>query len=314
MAEEHRVAHRAEERRTDDEPGGRERDRAARELGRREQSDERDDRRDEIERGRELGPDRRIRRRRHRRLRSGRRADHRGDARLALGAQRLATAHPRGAAHDGDPERDGAASAVTQRGGAGDCVIVGEEDRTARERERHRRCCAAASRSRGSTSRRRVVTQQNSRPPAASWRRNVPASSSTVVPAQATRARSRAASFRRTGPSAVATTMSSSRMPNRPGQVDAGLDAERVSGLDRHVVAGDHVRILVRVAADPVTDAVHEVVAEARGRDHVARGRVDGLARRPDASRPARRPPGRRRAPRTCRGPRSSVRRRGTCA
>ena len=47
-------------------------------------------------------------------------------------------------------------------------------------------------------------------------------------------------------------------------------------------VPGDHVRILVRVAADAVPDAVDEVVAEPGRRDHVARGRVDRFARRSD--------------------------------
>ena len=51
-------------------------------------------------------------------------------------------------------------------------------------------------------------------------------------------------------------------MPNRPAEVDAGLDAERVARRERQIVAGDHVGVLVRLLADAVTDAVHEVLAE----------------------------------------------------
>ena len=70
-------------------------------------------------------------------------------------------------------------------------------------------------------------------------------------------------------------------MPKRPGEVDAGLDAERVPGRERQVVAGDHVRVLVRLLADAVTDAVHEELAEAGGGDDAPGRGVDVGARVP---------------------------------
>ena len=49
--------------------------------------------------------------------------------------------------------------------------------------------------------------------------------------------------------------------PNRPGDVDAGLDAEGVAGRQRRAVAGDDVGVLVLLDADAVAGAVHELLA-----------------------------------------------------
>ena len=59
-------------------------------------------------------------------------------------------------------------------------------------------------------------------------------------------------------------------------------------GCERQVVAGDDVRVLVRLDADAVAGAVDEPVAEPGVGDHVARGGVDVLARRADGRRPHR--------------------------
>ena len=69
--------------------------------------------------------------------------------------------------------------------------------------------------------------------------------------------------------------------PHAPtsGDVDAGLDAEGVTGFERQAVAADHVRVLVSVHADAVTGAVDEVLAVSGGVDHVTCGTVDLLAR-----------------------------------
>ena len=89
---------------------------------------------------------------------------------------------------------------------------------------------------------------------------------------------SRLVLFSRRPPSSVATTMSSIRTPKRPRQVDAGLDREAHAGLDQVRLALDHVRRLVGGQADPVADAVDEVLAVAGVGDHLARGAVDLLA------------------------------------
>src|SRR5690606_2136014 len=67
------------------------------------------------------------------------------------------------------------------------------------------------------------------------------------------------------------------------GEVDARLDGEAHAGLDRAVLALDHVRRLVGRGPDPVPGAVHEVLAVPGLDDHGARGPVDVLARRTGA-------------------------------
>ena len=105
-------------------------------------------------------------------------------------------------------------------------------------------------------------------------------------PAQAsTTAREWSASLQASGPSSVATTMSSMRAPNRPAQVDARLDREGVPGHERRRVPGHHVGVLVLLDPDAVADAVDEAVAVAGGRDR----------RRARRGRPPRRPCRRRR-------------------
>ena len=134
------------------------------------------------------------------------------------------------------------------------------------------------------------------------------------VELHATIARSRGASLSRNGPSVGRDDDVLEPHPEPTGEVDARLDAERVARLERRRVARDHVRILVRLGADAVPDAVHEVLAEARVGDdaRATRRRPPRTACRP--SRRARRPPAPRRARRTRRAPRPAARRRGTCA
>jgi N-acetylglucosamine-6-sulfatase len=50
--------------------------------------------------------------------------------------------------------------------------------------------------------------------------------------------------------------------PEPTGEIDARLDAERVPGRERCGIAGDEVRVLVRVEPDAVTDPVDEGVGE----------------------------------------------------
>ena len=52
--------------------------------------------------------------------------------------------------------------------------------------------------------------------------------------------------------------------PVPAGQVDAGLDGEGHARLQRQVVAGDDVGLLVHLQADAVAGAVDEVLAVAR--------------------------------------------------
>ena len=71
--------------------------------------------------------------------------------------------------------------------------------------------------------------------------------------------------------------------PEPPGEIDAGLDAERVARDERFVVAGDDVGIFVRLDADAVPGAVDETFAETgRGDDRPGRG-IHLRARRSDA-------------------------------
>ena len=51
-----------------------------------------------------------------------------------------------------------------------------------------------------------------------------------------------------------------------PGEVDAGLDRERVARRERLAVAADDVRVLVLLDADAVTGAMDEVRPVARRR------------------------------------------------
>ena len=59
-----------------------------------------------------------------------------------------------------------------------------------------------------------------------------------------------------------------------PGQVDPGLDRDDVARLERVGRLGREPRRLVHGEPDPVAEAVAEVLAEAGGRDLVARERV----------------------------------------
>ena len=63
--------------------------------------------------------------------------------------------------------------------------------------------------------------------------------------------------------------------------VDAGLDAESVAGLERLVVARNHVRILVALEADAVPGAMDELLAQAGVVDDSPRGPIDVLALTP---------------------------------
>ena len=99
-----------------------------------------------------------------------------------------------------------------------------------------------------------------------------------------------------------------------PGEVDAGLHAERVAGNERRVVARDHVRVFVRLGADAVTGPVDERVAVSRVGDDAPRRGVDVLTRACRRSPRARRPPARRPARRTRRAPRMPARRPRTSA
>src|SRR6266511_4231875 len=65
--------------------------------------------------------------------------------------------------------------------------------------------------------------------------------------------------------------------PEAAGQVDAGLDRERHARLQRLPVAGHDIGVLMLVQADAVAGPVDEVLAVARGGDHVAAGGVDRL-------------------------------------
>src|SRR4029453_17541802 len=63
--------------------------------------------------------------------------------------------------------------------------------------------------------------------------------------------------------------------------VDAGPDREGPARLQRLVVAGDDVGVLVLLQPDPVAGPVHEQLAVAAGGDRVAAGGVDGGGRDP---------------------------------
>ena len=60
--------------------------------------------------------------------------------------------------------------------------------------------------------------------------------------------------------------------------INARLDRKRMAGSDRRRVAGDHIGIFVRLEADPVARAVHEVLAETSFVDHPARSPVHAAA------------------------------------
>ena len=113
------------------------------------------------------------------------------------------------------------------------------------------------------TSRRRVVTQQNNSPPVAHWseqRREIELHRLMVL------SRRREIAWRVVQPLGPARRGDHDVLEPQAepaGQIDAGLHAERVTGHQRRGVAGDDVRVLVRLGADAVTGAVHEVVAEA---------------------------------------------------
>src|SRR5262249_52462280 len=64
-----------------------------------------------------------------------------------------------------------------------------------------------------------------------------------------------------------------------PLQIDAGLDAERVAGLERGVVALDDVRVLVHLDADAMTQPVEERLGIATLVDDGPRRAVDVLWR-----------------------------------
>ena len=51
--------------------------------------------------------------------------------------------------------------------------------------------------------------------------------------------------------------------PEPAGHVDAGLDRERVAGLERRAVARDDVGVFVLLDADAVAGAVDELLAPA---------------------------------------------------
>ena len=61
-------------------------------------------------------------------------------------------------------------------------------------------------------------------------------------------------------------------------EVHARLDAERVARFERGLVAGDHIRILVRLDPDAMTGAMHERLAVAGVSQHSARRGIDVLA------------------------------------
>src|SRR5262249_34804920 len=76
--------------------------------------------------------------------------------------------------------------------------------------------------------------------------------------------------------------------PEAPGEVDAGLDAERVARLERRPIAGHDVRLLVGLDADAVAGAVDEPVAQAGTGDDAPRRRVHLLTGYADTRRPYR--------------------------
>ena len=100
--------------------------------------------------------------------------------------------------------------------------------------------------------------------------------------------RSRDASLSAIGPSGPQTTMSSMRAPYSSDEVDPGLDRERHPFPERLAVAGDDVRVLVALEADPVPGPVEERLPEALRLDRVARGGIDRLGRDARADRPRR--------------------------
>src|SRR5215210_3422382 len=62
-------------------------------------------------------------------------------------------------------------------------------------------------------------------------------------------------------------------------QIDARLDTEGHSRLQRFAIAGDQVRVFMSLEADPVPGAVEELFAVALGRDELSGRCVDRLTR-----------------------------------
>ncbi len=207
MAEQHRVAHRAEERRADEEPDRGQRVRPARELGRREQPGEAGDGRDQVEGGREFARDRFDL--------DGfvAASDHRTDARLPFGAQFGLAAHARAAPRDRHAQRERSCRDGCKCKRRGEDMVVAEQHERATEGKdavdpAQQPAVADADLA---PARRHPAEEQAAR-------RELQQECSGVELHQATTARSRGASFNRRGPASVATTMSSRRMPNRPGR------------------------------------------------------------------------------------------------
>ena len=146
VPEQHRVGHRTEERRADDEPRRGERRRAARELGAASSPMNADDRRDEVEHGGNSGPRHAV-------------VDRAGVGRVvptiaatrafrsARSASRPRTPAPRRTTET--PSATVAAEALASAQAPGDgCSLASRM--TPRRPPARRRCCATASRSRGS--------------------------------------------------------------------------------------------------------------------------------------------------------------------
>ena len=213
VAEQHRVADRAEERGADEQPQRGEQVRTAGEHRRREQAELAQRGRDEIERGREL----RVTHVGGRVV--GCATDHRRDPGPPVGAQLHPAAHPRAPSHHGDRERDRREHHDADRGrereAARDRQLLGREQR--RRADRHHAVDAAqqpaVAEAHLAPARRDPQEREPARRPLQQERRAVELHG---APSQSTTARSRGALLRRLGPASVATTMSSSRMPNRP--------------------------------------------------------------------------------------------------